>query len=83
VVVDVEFKQRVTMEGAAFSVMLLKVRAFWDVVLCRKAGRSPCSEGESCVHLQLDPEGEDAIILLRHWELSAEVQCHISEDTIR
>jgi len=71
-----KFKQRGTAQGTGFSVMLV------NVMLCCKAGHSPCSEGELCLHLQPDSEGEDAIILARHWEPSAEVQCHISEDMI-
>lgn len=81
-VVVVEFQLCGTVQGTAFSVMLWKVQVFWDVMLCCKASRSPCSERASCLHLQLDPEGEGAIILLKHWELSAQEQCHIPEDVI-
>jgi hypothetical protein len=82
VVVDVGFKQCGTTQSTAFSVMLLKVQDFWDVILCCKASHSPCSKGASCLHLQPDPEGEGAVILLKHWELYAQEQCHIPEDMI-
>ena len=81
-VVDVEFKQCGTVQDTAFSVMLLKVQVFWDVMLFCKASHSPFFKGSLCLHLQLDHEGEGAIILLKQWDLSAQEQYHVPEGII-
>ena len=59
-VLDVTFKHCGTEQDTAFSVMMLKVQVFWDVMLCCKASHLPCSEGASCLHFRLDSEGEGA-----------------------
>jgi hypothetical protein len=33
--------------------------------------------------IQLDPESEGGLILLKHWELSAPKQCHIPDNMIQ
>jgi hypothetical protein len=81
VVVD-EFKQCGTVQGTAFSVLLLQIQVFCDVTICCKASHSPCSGAALCLHLQLDPEGEGAVILLKCWELSAQEQRHITEEMV-
>jgi hypothetical protein len=62
---------------------VLKVQVFCHVMLCCMAGHSPCFEGASCLILQLDHEGEGAMILLKHFELSTQEQCHIPDDMIQ